>query len=134
MNVWLTSVQPRRVVTYGLDGGYGHVDHLAVTKVLMKLQEDHVFELWQTVFKPGTFDDLRGYLQRKEPQLISKDVKDAAGVPPEICIENPVMMEKKRLALSYYATQLQGRAVEQFLGVRAMRQLLSSESFAPMTR
>ena len=32
---WLTEMRPKCVVTYGLDGGYGHVDHLAVTNTLL---------------------------------------------------------------------------------------------------
>lgn len=132
LSAWLIEVQPRNVVTYGMDGGYGHVDHLAVTEVLLELEDSHGFQLWQTVFEPGTFKDVQGFLRRSEPCLLSESAKDTGVVKPQVTVDCPKVMEKKRKALSFYHSQLQGREVGQFLGTRAMRRLLTTEYFTPM--
>ena len=64
LDTWLTEMRPQKVITYGLDGGYGHPDHLAVTQALVELNRNLTFDLWQTVFPEGVFDELRGFLSR----------------------------------------------------------------------
>lgn len=127
---WLETCRPKRVVTYGRDGGYGHVDHLTLTTTLLRLAKSHPFELWQSVFRPGTFDDLRRFLQRHSPGLLDEGAFDDHSVSPEVTIDREELFKSKRLALESYVTQLQGRPVDDFLGKRAMRKLLSAEHFA----
>ena len=129
---WLIRYQPTRVATYGMDGAYGHRDHLAVTQTLRSLTTRFEFELWQSVFPAGTFDDLRGYLQRRAPTLLSSAAVRTKEPQPQLVIKDAHLFALKRQALCLYRSQLNGRSVDQFLGSKAMRTLLSVESFAPM--
>lgn len=129
---WLLVRRPRRVATFGLDGAYGHRDHLAVTRTLLSLQTRLDVELWQTIFPPNTFDELRRYLKRNAPSLLSPDAEHPGEVHPQLVIEDAELLALKKNALSAYRSQLGGRGVEQFLGKRTMQTLLNIETFAPL--
>ena len=36
----VTEMRPKKVISYGLDGGYGHPDHIAVTQTLVELNRN----------------------------------------------------------------------------------------------
>ena len=131
LDTWLTEMRPQKVITYGSDGGYGHPDHLAVTQTLVELNRNRTFELWQTVFPEGVFEELRGFLSRVHPKLLSEAAAHRV-VQPKLILNSSELFKRKRLALELFETQLHGRSVESFLGKRAMRHILSEEHFAPM--
>ena len=131
LDTWLTETRPKRVVTYGLDGGYGHPDHIAVTQVLIRLSTKHSFELWQAVFPDGVFAELQGFLNQLHPQLLS-DAAMTTTVKAQLVLNSSELFKRKRHALQRFETQLQGRKVEAFLGRRAMRYILKEEQFAPI--
>ena len=133
LDAWLTEMRPKKVVTYGLDGGYGHPDHIAVTQTLIELNRNRAVELWQAVFPDRVFDELRGFLSRVYPKLLS-EVTFHRVVQPKVVLNSPELFKQKRAALELFETQLQGRRVESFLGKRAMRHILQEEQFAPMEK
>ena len=131
LDAWLIEMRPKKVITYGLDGGYGHPDHIAVTQTLVDLNRYQAFELWQTVFPEGVFDELREFLGRVHPKLLSEAAAHRV-VEPELVLNSSELFKLKRSALELFETQLHGRRVESFLGKKAMRHILREEHFAPM--
>ena len=133
LEAWLSEHRPKQVVTYGLDGGYGHVDHVAVTKALIEINRANRFELHQAVFAEHTFVDLRRFLKRSSPELLSSEALEVKAPPPTLILRDPGLLMKKRAALEKYESQLQERSVDAFLGTKAMTHILDYEQFAPLT-
>ena len=94
LDAWLTEMRPKKVVTYGLDGGYGHPDHIAVTQTLIELNRNRAVELWQAVFPERVFDELRGFLSRVYPKLLS-EVAFHRVVQPKVVLNSQSSSSKR---------------------------------------
>jgi LmbE family N-acetylglucosaminyl deacetylase len=141
----LREVQPRIVVTYGPDGGYGHPDHIKAHQVTL--------EAFRRADLPGSrlyavafprrwlrrFTELscKAGVEAREPALLGIDDLDAPpgfGAPDSAPVEEldvGAYVEAKRAAVAAHATQMDGHVLTR-LPADVLKEIWSREFYVPL--
>jgi LmbE family N-acetylglucosaminyl deacetylase len=135
----LDHVQPDLVVTLGVDGVYGHTDHLACTAwvraAVAAIPVERRPRLLLAAFPRGMFAPLWQLLRRVAGGLLAPEIDaDMLGVPDsavDVRLDVRPVAAQKRAALAAHRSQLPGGDVTRFLAPAlpraALDQLMAEE-------
>lgn len=130
----IAELAPEVVLGIGLDGGYAHVDHTALARLLREaitsMTTHSQPRLLEQVFAPGLFDGVRKSLRRVRPDVIDAAVT-TLGVPwteQHLVVDVRSVATAKLAAIGCHVSQLPPRGVDAFLGGVVPR-LLDQERF-----
>lgn len=102
---------PTAVLTLGPDGGYGHLDHIAVTDWLA----DCGVPVWHAVFPPGLMHPVWRGLRRAKVAPVRKGLSPEAFGSEHAELIVDIVVDRKRAAVAAHASQLPGGDPERFL-------------------
>ncbi|MFO0751208.1 MAG: PIG-L family deacetylase [Myxococcota bacterium] len=123
----LERLGPAVVVALGDDGGYGHADHVALTRALRALVPAST-PLWLAAFPPGLFEPVRAGLARRRPELCA-DVRLGVAQPTFELALTADERRRKLLAIRAHRSQLPGGDALRFLGPGVVARLIEREGW-----
>jgi LmbE family N-acetylglucosaminyl deacetylase len=130
----LQEYKPKAVVTLGLDGGYGHVDHIACTQAVARAVKRYSskIRLFHTVFQPGLFRPIFRALKKYRSELIAAlEEKDLGFAGPVDLTVNLAGLRMKKLdCVAAHRSQLKNGDPLSFLKPGFMEGLLVEEHYA----
>lgn len=120
-------MKPHVIVALGDDGGYGHRDHVALTRWLRAWVPPSI-ALWLAAFAPGLFDGVRAGLMRRRPELCDEVALGVVEPDVEIVLSE-VERRRKLAAIAAHRSQLPGGDALRFLGPGIVPRLLEREGW-----
>lgn len=133
-------LKPNVVITLGMDGAYGHLDHLAVTDAVVRLIEDMPKRrrprLLFAQFPAGLFEKVRAFMNKSMPAMVDRDTGIAApvriGIDPadaDIILDIRPWRGNKLNALAAHRSQLKVGDPKTFLVPGLAENLLDREMY-----
>jgi N-acetyl-1-D-myo-inositol-2-amino-2-deoxy-alpha-D-glucopyranoside deacetylase len=128
--------RPDAVLGLGADGVYGHLDHLALHRLLRAAWAElsalpQPVALWEACFPPTHFHPVWRALRRQKFTGVAKgwtpESFGTARRDADVTVDVRPVAEQKRAAIAAHASQLAGRAPEDFLRPGLMQPLLQTE-------
>lgn len=119
---------PSVVLTLGPDGGYGHLDHQAVTRWVDRCSAP----VLHAVFPPGLLHPVWRGLRRAKFAGVAKGLSAGAfgSVDADLTIDITSVQDRKHAAVAAHASQLRGRGPEDFLRPGLLAALGCTERWA----
>lgn len=125
---WLAGARPDVVVTFGPDGGYGHRDHIAVSRGVAEAVGPGVRVL-HAVFPTGLLTPVWAALRRLRPSPVVDPLPPTPRAP-QLVVDVAPVRARKLAALAAHTSQLAGGDPRTFLWPGVVDRLLATEAFA----
>ena len=125
--------EPQVAITLGLDGAYGHVDHIATTRTLSRAAKKSDLRILHTAFEPGLFEPIYRNIKRWRPTLINPNLRRSQlGCPrADTALKVPIksVREIKLGSIAAHISQLEAGDPMSFLMPGLIEMLLDEERF-----
>ncbi|MCP4870507.1 MAG: PIG-L family deacetylase [Proteobacteria bacterium] len=131
----IAALRPHVILTLGRDGGYGHLDHLAVTRWCVDAVEasDEPPRLLLAALPPGLLQPVWRRLRNAGFNAVQPGMaKDAFGVPrdeADLHLDVSLWKERKRAAVAAHDSQFRGDEPDTFLLPGLLTALEDEECF-----
>lgn len=124
----LEELDPDVVLTLGLDGAYGHVDHLAVTRMVASAAATR--RVLHAVFPPRAFAPFFRQMRGLAPKLLGPVDEASLGSPhADLVVDISGVRDRKLASIAAHESQLPGGEPRRFLSTGLVDQLLDQERY-----
>jgi LmbE family N-acetylglucosaminyl deacetylase len=124
----LAELAPDVVLTLGPDGAYGHVDHLATTRMVTAAADAR--RVLHAAFAPGVFAPFFRLMRRHAPEVLGVDDESALGEPEaDLEVDVTAVRDRKLAAVAAHRSQVRDGDPHRFLVDGLVDRLLAVERY-----